>query len=117
VIGFDLKHCVEEAGGPPSPARVDVVGTAIVDAERHGEPQHTANDDDEVLEDAVMLLADGSLTLLDERLNGRKMGRAFYQKPAESLSRRIKPWGVVQVTDEREQFGERKAHWARMSTV
>jgi hypothetical protein len=64
-----------------------------------------------------MLLADGSLTFLDERMNRRKVGRPFEQESAESFSRRIEPRCVIEAPHEWEQFGEREAHWARDSTV
>src|SRR5262249_19941247 len=85
--------------------------------ERDGKPQHAADDNDQILKDAVMLLTHGPLTLVDERLNRRKMCRPFEQEPAEPFSGRIESWRVVQMAHGGEQFGEREAHWARYNTV
>src|SRR5215471_10749382 len=64
-----------------------------------------------------MLFADRPLTLLDQRVNRRKVSRPFDQKPAESLPRRVKSWRVIEVTHQWQQLGKREAHWARNSTV
>src|SRR5438309_5152463 len=64
-----------------------------------------------------MLLADRSLALLDECVDGGKMRRPLEQESAKSFSRGIEARRVVEPTDEWKQLGERKTHWARNSTV
>jgi hypothetical protein len=93
------------------------LGRSCVAAERDSELQHASGRGDQILEDAMMLLADGALTFVDEGLNRRKIGRPLEQKPAETLARRVEPWRVIETPDEREQLGERDAHWARDRTV
>jgi hypothetical protein len=117
VIGFNLKYHVEKTRRSPSSVGAGVVHRCFVGAECDGESQYPADNDDQILKDTVMLLADGPLTFLDECLNRRKLCGVLEQESAKSLSRRVKPWCVIEAAHEGEQFGKREAHWARNSTV
>ena len=89
----------------------------LVGAERDLEPQQAADDDDQILERAMALLADRSLTVVDQRARGRNIGHALDQESAEAFPRGVEPWRIVEAADEQEQFVEGDAHCARASTV
>ena len=58
----------------------------------------------------MALLADRSLTLVDQRARGRNIGHALDQESAEAFPRRVEPGRIVEAADEQEQFVERDAH-------
>src|SRR5262249_4077340 len=116
LVRSDLECHIKKTRRSPVPVGVTVIRRGIA-AERDREPHQTADDDDQILKGAMALLADRPLTVVDERARRRKIGDSVEEKPAETLSRGVIPRRIVEAPDEREQFGERNAHWARESTM
>ena len=110
LFGSHLEHHIEQPGRAPLPVHLDGVGGRLVGAERDLEAQQAADDDDQILESAMALLADRSLTVIDQRARGRNVGHALDQEPAEAFARGIEPWRVVEAADEQEEFVEGDAH-------
>src|SRR5262245_195981 len=65
----------------------------------------------------MSLLADRTLTLVDEHPRRRHVGHVLQQKSPKALARRVKPRRRVEATDQREEIGERDVHCARASTT
>ena len=89
---------------------LDAAGQSLVRAERGFESHQPAKEDNEILQRAMVLLADRALTLFDQRARGLHIGDVLDQKTPESFARRIEPWGIVETTEQREELVQRDVH-------
>ena len=87
LIRPDLQHHLESASRSPA-SFVRLVGHRFVASEGGLEPQCPAQDDDEILQRAVVLLVKQLLAGLDEAAGAMGASDVFGQKAAEPLARR-----------------------------
>ncbi len=117
LVGLQFEHDLEQASGSPLSVDSSDVGGSLVGAEDRFEPQEAADQNHQILERAMTLLANRALTLLDEHAGGRHVRHVLQQKSAEAFPRRVEAGRCVQPADERQQIGERDFHCARASTM
>src|SRR5438552_15926547 len=108
---------LENSVRSPQAGNLRSIQQPLVKAERRFEAKQPADEDDHVLQRAMMLLANRSLALLDEAVRRLFVDHVLDEKAAESLARCVEARRIVQAPDQGQQIGERDAHCARATTT